>query len=388
MDFTIPEELKMVQNMVKDFVKGQLLPLEREVLGREGDPSSGKLSLNPETEEKLIDMVKSMGFWGLNVPEELGGIGLSILGTCLVEEELAKTIIPFNFGDITPILFECNEKQKERYFRPLFQRQKRAYLALIEPGNGDDPTTMEARAEKINGGYLINGKKISLSRVNGGYFAVVFAVTDPSKGIRGGVTCFLVDSDTPGFSVVGDREKTKRQAQRLEPVSLIFEDCRVPPESVLGEEGKAFYLGSKWLPSRRIIRGAKCVGAAERLLEVSTEHAKTWQSFGQPISGWPSVQAALADMVVDIHATRLMVYHAAVKADGGEEIHREAAMVKVFATEMVQRVADRAVQIRGGPMHAEELPVERLCRNVISAMTTESALKLQKSIIATDVLRD
>ena len=387
MDFTIPEELKMIRTLVRDFVKDQLLPLEREVLGREATFENARLTLPPETEKQLIKMVKDMGLWGVSIPEELGGVGLGTLGTCLVEEELAKTIVPFNFGDVTPILYDCNQEQRERYFLPLFNKEKHAYLALMEPGKGADPTAMETRAEKTNGSYILKGRKISLSRVDEADFAVVFAVTDSEKGVMGGVTCFLVDSSTPGFTVVGGGERTGWQARLPEPVSLLFDDCRVPLENILGEEGKAFYLGSKLLPTRRIISGARCVGAAVRLLEVSSEYAKSWERFGQVISGWPSVQAALADMALDIHAARLIVHHAAWKADEGEDIRQVAAMVKVFTTEMVNRAADRTVQIHGGPIYAEELPIERLCRNATAAGATERALELQRAAIVADLLK-
>lgn len=386
MDFTIPEDLKMVQTLVRDFVKDQLLPLEREVLGRESDLAGARVSLTPETEAKLVKMVNDMGLWGVGIPEELGGVGLGTLGTCLVEEELAKTIVPFNFGDVTPILFDCNEEQKQNYLLPLLQRQKHAYLALIEPGKGADPTAMEMRAEKVNGDYLLNGRKISFSKVGHGDFAIVFAVTNPEGGIREGVTCFLVDSGIPGFTVAGGGERMGWQAQVAEPISLAFNDCRVPAERVLGEEGKAFSLGRKWLPSRRIVRGARCVGAAVRLLDVSTERAKSWESFGQIISRWPNVEAAIADVAIDIHAARLMVYHAAWKADEGEDIHREAAMVKVFATEMLQRVADRVVQIHGGPAPAGELPLEILCQNIIAKNAGQRTLEVQRAIVTGDVL--
>ena len=386
MDFIIPEELKMVQTMVSDFVDDQLLPLEREVLGR--DDLTGRMArLTPEMEEKLIKMVKGMGLWGLSIPKELGGVGLGTLGTCLVEEELAKTIVPFDFGNVTPILFDCNEEQRERYLLPLLQKQKCAYLALIESGRGSDPSGMEMRAEKINGGYRLDGRKVVLSRLDDCDFAVVFAVTNPGVGIRGGVTCFMVDSDTQGFTVVRSKDKPGRQALGVEPISLIFDRCQVPSEGILGEEGKAFNLGKEWLPARRIVRGARHLGAAERLLKVSIERAKTWENFGQSVSGWHHMQAALAEMAIDVQATRLMVYHAAWKADEGKDIHQEAAMVKVFAIEMVHRVADRVVQIHGGPMYAEELSVERLCRNLISTMAVEYALELQKAIIATDILK-
>ncbi len=385
MDFSLPEELRMVQTQVRDFVKGQLIPLERQILGRAADMSDARTCLPSEREEKLIEMVKSMGLWGVSVPEELGGVGLGTLGNCLVEEELAQTIVPFNFGDVSPILFDCNEKQKERYLLPLLQRQKHAYLALMEPEK--DLAGIEMRAGKANSHYVLSGKKVSLSKAGKDYFAVVFTTTDPEKGPREGVTCFLVDKGTPGFAVTGGEEKAGWQAQVREPIFLVFDHCQVPAENILGEEGKAFHLGKRWLPPRRIIRGARCIGVAQRLLQESTTQAQSWQSFGQLISGRPSIQAALADMAISIHAARLMVYEAAWKADQGEPIRCEAAMVKLFATEMIHSVADRAAHIFNGPGYGAGLPIERLCRHAIATSATELALELQRSIIATEILK-
>jgi acyl-CoA dehydrogenase len=386
MDFNIPEDMKMVQTMAKDFVKSQLIPIERQVLGRDSDLFGARQILPSETEEKLVKMVQDMGLWGLSVPEALGGVGLGVLGTCLVEEELAKTIIPFNFGDVTPILFDCNEKQKSEYLIPVLERQKSAYLALIEPGKGADFSALEMKAEKVNGDYFLNGKKVAFTKKRAD-FAIVFAVTNPQKGVRDGVTCFLVDSNTPGFSVVGNGERTGWQAQVAEPVTLVFQNCKVTTDKILGEEGKAFSLGKKWLPTRRIIRGARCVGGAVRLLNVCVEYAKSWQSFGKGISEWPSIQAALSDIAIDIHAARLMVFDAAWKADEGRDIHREAAMVKVFSTGMLKRVANWTVQVKGGPAPAMELPLETLCQSILMQNVGERALEVQRSIIAGDILK-
>ncbi len=386
MDFTIPEELKMLQTLARDFVKEKLLPLERELLGQDGDPHR-KLQLPHETEENLIKMVKGMGLWGLGLPEELGGVGLSTLGICLVEEELAKTIVPFNFGDVTPLLFDGNEKQREYYLFPVLGKRRQAHIALLEPGKGTDLANMQTRAEKVADGYLLNGIKISLSPINGDDFAIVFALTNPDAGVRGGVTCFLVDRSTPGFTVVNNGRKDEGQTLPAKPVSLIFNDCLVPPENILGEEGKAFYLGSKWLPQRRIIRGARCIGAATRLLEASTEYAKTWERFGRPITSWLSVQAALAEIAADVQASRLMVHYAAWKADRGELVSRETAMVKLLTTQMLARAADRAVHIHGGPIYADELPLERLCQNAVVSSALERAMELQRTIIISDLLK-
>jgi acyl-CoA dehydrogenase len=384
MDFELSEELKMVQSMVRDFVNEQLKPLERDILGRAGDLSDARMSLPVETEERLIKMTKDIGIWGAGIPEELGGAGLDTLGNCVVEEELAQTVIPFNFGDVTPILFDCNDEQKEKYFLPVLNRQKCAYPALMEPGKGADLSNMEMRAEKVNDCYALNGKKVSLSTVGKDYFAVVFAA-GADKGTAENITCFLVDKDTPGFTVTGGDEKTGWQAQVREPLFLVFDKCQVPAENVLGEEGKAFHLGKKWLPSRRVIRGARCVGVARRLLEESTTQAESWQSFGQLISKRTTIKAALADIAMSIHACRLMVYEAAWKADKGKSIRREAAMVKLFATEMIHNVADRVAHIYNGPPYIAGLPMERLCRHTLAASATELAMELQRSIIAKDI---
>jgi alkylation response protein AidB-like acyl-CoA dehydrogenase len=386
MDFEIPEDLKMIQSLVRDFVDDQLKPLERDILGRAADLSDTRMFLPEEIENKLIKMAMDMGLWGVSVPEELEGAGLNTFGNCLVEEELAQTIIPFNFGDITPILFECNEEQKEKYFLPVLHRQRYAYLALVEPEKIGGHSNIGMKAEKVSEHYLLTGKKVSFSRTGQDYFAVVFAITG-RNGLWEGVTCFLVDKDTPGFTLSGGEERTGWQSQSKEPVLLVFDHCQVPVGNILGEEGKAFHLGKKWLPSRRLVRGAKCVGVAQRLLEESTMQAQTWQSFGQLISSRTSIEAALADIAVGIHACRLMVYEAAWKADKGEPIRREAAMVKLFATETVHRVADRVAHIFNGPPYIAGLPMERLCRHVLATSATDLAMELQRSIIAKDILK-
>ncbi len=388
MDFEIPEELKMVQSMVREFVTDQLKPLERSILGRAADLSDATMYLPLEKEQELIELVKGLGLWGVSVPEELGGAGLDTLGNCLVEEELAQTIVPFSFGDVTPVLFDCSEEQKAKYFTPVFDRQRYAYLALLEPGReASDVDRLEFRAEKKDGGYVLNGKKVSLSRPGEDYFAVVFAVTEAAETPRSGVTCFLVDKDSPGFSVSSDGEKTGWEAQVREPIFLVFDHCQVPMESILGEEGNAFLLGKKWLPLRRLVRSARCVGAAQRILEEATIQAQSWQSFGQFISGRPSVRAALADIATSIHAARLVVFQAAWKADRGDSIRREAAMVKLFATQMIHLVADNAAHIFNAPAHVAGMPMEIFCRNASAMSATNFALQLQRNIVARDILK-
>ena len=387
MDFTIPEELKMLQNSVRQFVKDELMPLEREILGREGDQATGMIALPPEEEAKLFKLVEEMGMWGVSVPEQFGGAGLPLLGICLVEEELARTIVPFNLGDISPILYDASDAQRQRYLKPLLAKEKRACIAMLE-GKASDPLSMETTAKRENGSYIINGRKLCMAHVTDpGDFAMVFAITDKSKGIRGGTSCFLVDRDTPGFTVSGCGERKGSRAQVIEPIVLTFDNCRVPAENVIGKEGEAFHLGAKWLPPRRIARSARCVGAAERLLEICKEYVQNWQTFGKLIKERPGVQRCLTDTAIEAHAARLMVYHAACKADAGEDIHIDSAMVKVFATDMLDRTADRVTRLYGGPGYTTNVPLSRLCRNATAASASDEALELQRTIIAKNILR-
>jgi alkylation response protein AidB-like acyl-CoA dehydrogenase len=384
MDFDLPEELKMIQSLAKGFVTEQLKPLERNLLGRAADLSDSRMYLPAETEANLMKMVRETGLWGAGVPEELGGAGLNTMGVCLVEEELAQTVIPFNFGDVTPILFDSNAEQREKFLTPALNRQKQPYLALMEPNQGTEISGMEMTAERVNGHYVLNGKKLSLSRPGNDYFAIAFA----GQGNRPKqATCFLVDKNTPGFSVAGGEEKTGWACQAPEPMLLGFENCRVPAENVLGEEGKAFHLGKKWLPQRRVVRGARCVGIAVRLLDEAIVRAQSWLAFGKPISERTSVQAALADIATQIHAARLMVYEAAWKADKGESIRHEGAMVKLYTTQMLHSVADKVAHIFNGPPYIAGLPMERLCRQALAASATELAMELQRNIIARDILK-
>jgi alkylation response protein AidB-like acyl-CoA dehydrogenase len=386
MDFELPEELRMFQSISRAFVAEQLKPLERSILGRAADLRDATMYLPLEKEQELMGMVKKMGLWGISIPEELGGSGLSALANCLVEEELAQTIIPFSFGDVTPMLFDCSPEQRKKYFLPVFNRQRYAYLALVEPGQ-EGFEDLQMRAERKNGRYYLNGRKVSLSRPGEDYFAVVFAVTQPDKGPKGAVTCFLVDKDTPGFTVTGGSEKTGWEAQVREPISLTFDNCPVSAGNILGEDGGAFRLGKKWLPGRRIVRSARTVGAAQRVLDEATVQAQTWTSFGQFISKRPSIQAALADIATNIHAARLIVHEAACKADQGQPVQREAAMVKLFVTQMIHFVADNAAHIFNAPAYVGGLSMERFCRNAVAMSSTNFALQLQRNIIARDILK-
>jgi alkylation response protein AidB-like acyl-CoA dehydrogenase len=387
MEFEKPEELEMVQTAVRQFVTEQLKPLERTLLGRAADISDAVMYLPIEKERELIGMAREMGLWGIGVPEELGGAGLGTLGTCLVEEELAQTAVPFSLGDVPTVLFQCSEQQKNEYLRPALDREKLPLVALMEPGGRSGVEDIQTKAEKKDGYYELTGEKISLSRIGDRWFAIVFAVTDAGVPARDGVSCFLVDQDAPGSRLIGGAEKTGWEARVRRPALLRLDHCKVGADKLLGEEGKAFQLARKWLPGRRIVRAARSVGAALRILDECTVQVQSWISFGQSISIRPSVRASLGDIAARIHGTRLAVYEAAWKADQGQPVRREAAMAKLLATEMIHFVADNAAHIFNGPAYVAGLPLERFCRSALAGSLTDQSLQLQRDIIARDVLR-
>jgi acyl-CoA dehydrogenase len=381
MDFELNEEQKMIQGLAKDFVEEQLMPLERDLMGRAADLSDARAWLPEEKEASLVKMVKDMGFWGVGVPEALGGAGLDTLSVCLVEEELARTVVPFHFGDVTPILFDCNHEQRERFLKPALDGEKRPYLALTEP-DGADPSAIKTTAQKTDGGYVLNGKKLSFSRPGPDYFGVVLA------GADAGPTCFLVEGNAPGFTVTGDEVGQGWRAPLRQAMTLVFENCRVPAANVLGQEGEALHLGREWLPKRRVVRSARSVGIARRLLDEATTRAQAWETFGKPVQRRANIRAALADMAASIHAARLMVHEAAWMADAGKDVRHRAAMVRLHTTRMVNAVADRAAHVFNAPPFIERMNyLERFCRRARQSAAADLALERQWNVVAADVLK-
>ncbi len=439
MDFTIPEEMKMLQGLVRDFVHDQLRPLERDLLGRAAGLADARAHLPPEDQERLQKLAQGVGLWGLGVPEELGGAGLGALAQCLAAEETAQTIVPFSFGDVTPLLFECSPEQRQRYFEPHFRRRRQALVALLEPEDRCGLPRLRASAAREGGHYVLRGAKISFSRPGPDPFAIVFATAggtgqgpgatagpgpegghgprldlDLGPGAGPGPTAFLVDADTPGFTLAGAIEPTGWRSQLRAPLSLALEGCRVPEAGILGGPGQAYHLGKRWLPVRRLVRGARCVGVGLRLLEEARLRVESWQSFGQQVFRRPGVESALADIAVSLHACRLLVLEAACKADAaaaaaaaasgggtggagaaglagagppGGALKREAAMVKLFATRTLRAVADRVSLLYDGPPCVQGLPLQRLCADALAASAADLALALQSSIIAADIMK-
>jgi acyl-CoA dehydrogenase len=378
MDFQIPEELRMLRDSTRRFVEEELLPLEAEHAQQHDIPDALRARLQARAQ--------ALGFWAFDLPEEYGGGGVGALGMCLVFEELAQCNIPaFRAPTVFtpflgPVLYHGNDEQKAKYLLPVIRGEKRTAFALTEASGGSDPVNMATRAVREGDDWVINGTKIFITGADKASFIQLFARTE-GKG-RDGITCFLIDQGTPGMRL--GQQFDLMSPDR--PWELVFDNCRVPQSAVVGEVGRAWDLAREFLDMGRLIHGPKAVGRAKRALRLAIEWAGQRKTFGAPLATRQAIQWMVADSEVELHAARLMVYHAAAKADRGEPFHTEASMVKLYADEMMYRVIDRAIQIHGGMGLSKELPLEVMFRDARSRLITEGSQEMQRMIIASDLL--
>jgi acyl-CoA dehydrogenase len=375
----------MLQELVAKFVDNELIPLEAAVLEREANGGPGGLSAAEEA--PLLKKCKELGLWGLDVPEEVGGANLPALALVGVNEELGRTAVPFNFPPDSPnlhmLLATANDEQKRKYLDPYAAGETVSAIAISEPGAGADPAGMKTRAIKDGDDWILNGRKIWVSRVKHADFTIAMAVTDPEKGARGGITAFLVDKDTPGFEVT--REIKMLGGSRT--YELVFEDCRIPASQILGEVGNGFAPMQLRLTVRRLQMGAWCVGLARRAVDMMCEHVPDRVTFGQPLSERQSIQWWIADAVTKIHALRLMVLDAATKQDAGQQVRTEASMIKVFGTEMATEVIDQAMQSFGAMGVTKEHPLQLMAQRVRTMRVYEGPSEVHRMVIARRTLR-
>ena len=381
----IPSELIDLRNAVRDFIEREVKPIEQKYAQELQE--TGTIEHAEEERRKIRKRAVELGFYTLHMPEKLGGSGLSYLGQALVREEVARSgSLLAGHGGVLPsvegpsiILGDCNDDQKERYLEPLMRAEKEMCFALTEPEAGSDATKIRTRAEQKNGVYLLNGRKHFITHGAEADFALVFAVTDPEKRARGGITAFFVDKGTPGFEV----SRIQHTASTVDrPAELTFDNVEVPAENVLGKEGHGFYSAMKWINGGRFNIAAGAVGIADYLLTQMTEYAKTRSAFGHPIGKNQYIQGYVVDSWVELEAARALVYEMASRVDDGADGRREAAAAKVFATEMVGRVSDRAIQVYGGNGFMTETGVERFWREVRAMRLYEGTSEILRNNIA------
>jgi len=278
----------------------------------------------------------------------------------------------------------CTPEQRERYLIPYAQGTKRSAIAISEPGAGSDPAGMQTTAVKKGDQWVINGRKIWISRAHVADFIIVMAVTDKEKRARGGITAFLVDKGTPGLIL-------QRQIPVIgghAPWEIVFEDMALPESQVLGPVGQGFAPMQLRLTVRRLEIGSWCVGMAQRCLDMMVEYAKQRVTFGQRLADRQAVQWFIADSATDIYASRLMTYHGSWKFDQGEDVRQEASMLKIFATEMATRVADRAMQVHGGMGMSKDLPLEFIYRRLRPMRIFEGPTEIHRWVVARSLLKD
>jgi acyl-CoA dehydrogenase len=379
------EEERMLIDLVEKFVGNELMPLEKAVMAREA--AGGQVSLTPEEEAPLLAKCRELGLWALDAPEEIGGAGLPTTVMLAVQERLKSTVTPFIFPPDSPnlhmLMAVATPEQKKKYMEPYAQGEMKSCIAISEPGAGGDPARMKTRAVRDGDEWVINGRKIWVSQVPKVDFLILMAATDPSKGARGGITAFLLDKGTPGFTI--EREIPMIAGART--YELVLEDVRLKNSQVLGAVGQGFAPMQKRLTVRRLEIGAMCVGMAQRALKMMCEHTQQRETFGQRLSDRQAIQWWIADAATKIHATRLMVVDAAEKQDRGEDVRTVASMVKVFATEMAQEILDHAMQSFGAMGMTRELPFAIMSQRIRLARIYEGPTEVHRMVIARQVLK-
>ena len=382
MDFTVPTEYSELQRNLTDFVDRELRPLEESEL----DPEVDEIPV--ELRDRVRRRSAELGFYAADFPEDLGGSGLPQLGMVMLREAAPPTgcrLAAFTtYGPEGPtgLLLNGTDEQKKRYLMPLISAEKSMCFALTEPDAGSDAQSIRMSAVADGDQWVLNGTKHFITNGKHADFALVFAANDRAKKAQGGITAFIVEKGTPGFSVGrAQRGMVEGEGQ----FELVFEDCRVSEEQILGGPGNVgmgFYSAMEFLAMGRLSIAASCNGIAEYALGLGTEYAKNRVAFDRAIGKNQYIQSHLVESLIEIKASRLMTYECAWRYDRGDEVVQESSITKYYSTEMVNRVVDRMIQVHGGMGWMRELPLERLYRLVRIFTLVEGTSEIQKYIIA------
>lgn len=383
MDLELSDEQRLIVETVRRFVRNEIVPLEGDL-----DPDASEL--DPRDHARLVATVRDMGFYGLDIPAEFGGPGIDLVTRTLMAIEMAQ----HRAGLYTPCygvfggaglaqLYEANEDQKQRYLYPTLRGEKHGFFGLTEPSGGSDPArAIQTTAVKDGDDWVINGSKIFISGADTADFGIVFARTDPSKG-RGGITCFIVDTDMPGFHV---RRVVHTLRSTHYATELQFDDLRVPAANILGQVNQGFGIANDRLSRQRIPYAAGCIGVAVAAQEMAINYAKQRETFGDLLASRQAIQWMIVDNEIDIRTSRWLTLAAADRAERGEPFRTEAAMAKLVASEAGGRVVDRAMQIHGGYGMTKDLPLERWYREIRIRRIGEGPSEVQRLIMARDLL--
>jgi len=391
--FTLPKELQEIQRVVRRIVSDELLLLEPEYLLSPA-PAYGVDSVvnlrgvfAPSVVDRLIGISREAGLWDLHVPKELGGGGLGLLGQVVIDEQLMYCAVPLPIANVPNILYECNQEQRGRFLLPVIRGEKLTCFAQTEPNSGSDPGgMMQTTAVRDGRSWVLNGTKMFISGAGQADIFMTQAVTDAARRQRGGITMFLVEKGTAGLTV------GKGIPTWLGPTHgqhfVHFDDCRVPEENVLGEVGRGFMLGQRWLTIHdRLLRAPYALGKMRRALDLSVAWAKQRSTFGEPIAERQAIQWRLVDMYVDIQALSALAYQSAARADAGEDVRTEASLAKLCSGDWGARCLDHAIQIHGGMGETLELPLTLFYRLLRHAQVGGGTSEIHRMLIARSLLR-
>jgi acyl-CoA dehydrogenase len=381
-NFTLTDEQQLVVDTVRTFVEKELYPHEDEVERLDEVP--------PELADQIRRKAIAAGLYAANMPAELGGGGLDVVSLVLAERELGRASYALQMLVERPsnILRGCNEDQRDRFLIPAIRGERHDCVAMTEPGSGSDIRSMSTTARRDGDDYVINGTKHFISHADVADFVILFAATGTEitkSGPKKKITAFLVDKDSPGLTVTrGSGCVSNRGYHQCE---LSFTDCRVPAGNLLGQDGRGFELMGQWLGATRLTVAATSIGRARRVLDAVTEWAATRKQFGQPVGRFQGVGFQLADCATQLEAAELLALKAAAKCDQGTMTDADAAMAKLYASEMLGRMTDTAVQIFGGMGLMSQFPAERWWRDARVERIWDGTSEIQRHIIARSLLR-
>jgi acyl-CoA dehydrogenase len=377
----LPEEYRMLRDTIRRFMQKEVKPIEDRLPHDANAPGDDDLA-------KLQRMAREMGLWCVQSPKQYGGAELSLLGQCIVAEETAKcrmgAYIPalgaFGYDPPLPI-FSGATWQIEKYAIPTIANGEKTYVAISEPSGGSDPArSIQTTAVRKGDRWVLNGTKVWITSAHMARWGLVFARTERSAG-RSGISCFIVETDSPGLSM-----KTIPVIRSYYPNELSFQDCEIPAENMLGEEGQGFQFAEKWLVHGRVPYAAGTIGVAQAALELAIEWARQRVVFKSPLADKQAIQWMIADSEIELRAARLLTWQAAWNADLGKDIKVDASVAKVFATETAGRVVDRAIQILGGMGVAKEMPLERWYRELRIKRIGEGPSEVHRMVLARELI--
>jgi len=380
MDYKLSEEEQMIQEVAKTVAEEKIKPL-REEMDRESQ-------FSPEVRKELgrSDLIRVF------IPEEYEGLGMGMFGMCLATEQISivdggtATAYAANGLGAIPIMLFGSEEQKKKYLPPIGSGEKWAAFALTEPEAGSDAGNVQLRAKKEGDYYILNGNKIFISNAGEADIYSVIVATNPEKGIRG-LSAIIVEKDSEGFSF--GKEENKIGIRAVATRELVFTDCKVPKENLLGREGSGFMMAMKTFDQSRVGVGSQAVGIAEGALREAVTYANTRKQFGKKIGEFQAIQVKLAEMATKVEAARALVYQVARYIDGGaKKFSKESAMAKLFASDVAMEVTVEAVQVLGGYGYMKDYPVEKMMRDAKITQIYEGTNEIQKLIIAGELLKE